>query len=144
MATIDLDYDENRGNTARPDCPLSIARDEDFFNATEHVMGYEEPEDGDAAYMIAPHISFERLVREGHVDDPRALNAIRLLPACVHVDALANTRSKRSLSTDCWRSKAMTTTTRRTSLMSPSGHGEAQAYAQGCAQQAYAPCACTS
>eukprot|EP00966_Prymnesium_polylepis_P074471 1728642-Prymnesium_polylepis.1 len=46
-------------------------------------MGYEEPEDGDAAYMIAPHINFERLVREGHVDDPKALSATRLLPACV-------------------------------------------------------------
>ena len=90
MATIDIDYDENRGNTPRPDCPLSISREEDFFNATEHVMEYEEPEDGDAAYMIAPHLTFERLVREAHVEDPSGLNATRLLPVCVHVDAIAS------------------------------------------------------
>ena len=70
MATIDLDYDEYRGNAARPDCPLSIAREEDFFTATEHVMGYEEPADGDAAYMIAPHIAVERLVQHLHPDEP--------------------------------------------------------------------------
>jgi hypothetical protein len=90
MPTIDLGYDEDRGNTPRPDCPLSIAREEDFFTSTEHVMGYEEPEDGDAAYMIAPHISFERIVREGGVDDPKTLNATRLLPACIHVDSIAD------------------------------------------------------
>jgi hypothetical protein len=65
MSTIDLEYDENRGNTARPDCPLSIAREEDFFKATADVMGYDTPEDGNDAYAIAPHISFERLARDG-------------------------------------------------------------------------------
>ena len=90
MATIDLNYDEYRGNNARPDYPLSIARGEDFFTATEHVMGYEEPEDGNAAYMIAAHINFERLVREVTVEDLRTLSATRLLPACIHVDAIAS------------------------------------------------------
>ena len=90
MATIDLNYDEYRGNSARPDCPLSIARDEDFFAATEHVLGYEEPEDGDAAYMVAAHINFERLLREMTVDDPSTLSATRLMPACLHVDTIAN------------------------------------------------------
>ena len=86
---MDLGYGEDRGNTSRPNCPLSIAREEDFFKATEHVMGYKEPEDGDAAYMIAPRIAFERLVREARVEDPKALNATQLLPACVHVDTIA-------------------------------------------------------
>ena len=56
----DICYDEDRGNTARPDCPLSISREEDFFQATERVISYEEPEDGDAAFIIAPHVAFER------------------------------------------------------------------------------------
>ena len=90
MAMVDIGYDEDRGNTPRPDCPLFISRDEDFFKATQHVMGYEEPEDGDAAFMIAPHIAFERLVREAKVEDPEGtLDATRLLPACVHVDTIA-------------------------------------------------------
>eukprot|EP00966_Prymnesium_polylepis_P051244 1186067-Prymnesium_polylepis.1 len=63
MPTMDLDYDENRGNTARPDCPLSISREEDFFAAMARVMGYDEPEDGDDVYVIAAHLTFERLVR---------------------------------------------------------------------------------
>ena len=88
MSAIDLDYDEYRGNTPRPECPLSIFRGEDFY-ATADVMGYDTPEDGDDWYAIAPHINFERLARETVVEDPADLNATRLLPACLHVDFLS-------------------------------------------------------
>ena len=89
MPTIDLSYDEDRGNTPRPDCPLSISREEDFDKATADVMGYDTPEDGDDSYAITPHLTFERLARESVVEDPDDLNATCLLPACLHVDFLA-------------------------------------------------------
>jgi hypothetical protein len=90
MPTIDLEYDEDRGNSARPDCPLSISREEDFYTATANVMGYETPEDGDDFYAIAPHLAFERLAREARVEDPDGLSGTRLLPACLHVNFLAD------------------------------------------------------
>ena len=89
MPTIDLEYDEDRGNTPRPDCPISIAREDDFYRATADVMGYDAPEDGDDSYAIAPHITFERLARESVVEDPDDLSETRLLPACLHVGFLA-------------------------------------------------------
>ena len=89
MPTIDLEYDEDRGNTPRPECPISISRDEDFYKATADVMGYDSPEDGDDSYAIAPHITFERLARESVVEDPDDLSGTRLLPACLHASFLA-------------------------------------------------------
>eukprot|EP00966_Prymnesium_polylepis_P138611 3202839-Prymnesium_polylepis.2 len=76
--------------------PASISRDEDFFAAKARVMGYDEPEDGDDAsdgddaIAIAAHLTFERLVRKACVEDPKVLDSTRLLPACVHVECLAD------------------------------------------------------
>ena len=89
MSSVDIEYDEDRGNTAVPECPLSISREEDFYKATDQVMGYDEPEDGDARFAIAPCIAFERLVRKAHVGNPSVFNASRLLPAVIHVARIA-------------------------------------------------------
>ena len=34
IISFEMSHDEDRGNTARPDCPLSLSRQEDFFIAT--------------------------------------------------------------------------------------------------------------
>ena len=78
MSSVDIDYDEDRGNTAVPDCPISISREEDFYKATEQVMGYDEPEDGDARFAVAPFIAFERLLRKARAEDPRQCSMPRV------------------------------------------------------------------
>ena len=50
---MDVTYDEIRGNPAQGSCLVSIARAEEFFQATEHVLGWEDAADGNPAFAIS-------------------------------------------------------------------------------------------
>ena len=58
MATMDLEYDENRGNPPVKECLVSLARAEDLYQATELAWPWSDPADSDA---VLPIVFFETL-----------------------------------------------------------------------------------
>ena len=82
---MDLDYDENRGNPARPECLVSCNVNEDFYKATQDAWAWEDPADGDPQFKTLPIVRLEAMFR-------RCRLARRVVPpfggfmeACLHL-----------------------------------------------------------
>ena len=82
---MDVEYDENRGNNATPECLVSIARTEPFFEATETAWPWGAPADGDMTCAVVAIIFFKRLFRKAPVPDPLVLIPYSFLTNCLHV-----------------------------------------------------------
>ena len=82
---MDVEYDENRGNHPTPECLVSIARAEPFFEATETAWPWAAPADGDMTYAVVAIIFFERLFRNAPVPDPLVLSPYSFLTNCLHL-----------------------------------------------------------
>ena len=82
---MDVEYDENRGNHPTPECLVSIARAEPFFEATETAWPWAAPADGDMNYAVVSVIFFERLFRNAPVPDPLVLAPFSFLTNCLHL-----------------------------------------------------------
>ena len=76
MATTDVTFDEDYGNTPTPECHFSISRSDDLFIATEHITvehsrGWRRYEGG-----LPDHFARERPAQsastrpDGHEADP--------------------------------------------------------------------------
>lgn len=88
MASFDIDYDQNLGNPATGECPLSFAKDENFYVATENALPWEAPAVGGINRAIVAISWIEALVRKAPVKDPMKLSTIPLLSSCLHLDCL--------------------------------------------------------
>ncbi|KAL3892517.1 MAG: hypothetical protein SGPRY_015057, partial [Prymnesium sp.] len=76
---IDLDFDENFGNPPDSRCLVSVARDEDFYVATQGSILWEDPADGDQTRAVAAAVYFEALLRKAPVPDPQKLKGFPYL-----------------------------------------------------------------
>ena len=85
MTTIDLEFDEARGNPPTPECFASLAKTEDLYKATKKIFPYDAPADADPAFMVAPFAFFENMVRKGPVPDHGGLKGIHLLTRCLEL-----------------------------------------------------------
>ena len=85
MATMDMEYDQNRGNPPVKECLISLARSEDLYQATAMAWPWGDPADGDADYAVLPIVFFETLFRKAPVPDPSALQANPFLTSCLHL-----------------------------------------------------------
>ena len=85
MATMDMEYDQNRGNPPVKECLISLARSEDLCQATAMAWPWGDPADGDADYAVLPIAFFETLFRKAPVPDPSALQAVPFLNSCLHL-----------------------------------------------------------
>ena len=93
MSTTDVTFDEDFGNTPTPECHFSIARSDDLFVATEHIIPWGTPEDGDNTRAICPTISLERGLRKAPVPDPTAIRQTRFLTNCLSADYVSGAYS---------------------------------------------------
>ena len=85
MATMDLEYDENRGNPPAKECLISLARSEDLYQATAVAWPWGDPADGDADYAVLPIAFVETLFRKAPVPDPTSLQAVPFISSCLHL-----------------------------------------------------------
>eukprot|EP00966_Prymnesium_polylepis_P301162 6958971-Prymnesium_polylepis.2 len=82
---IDIDYDEDVGNPARPECYINISRNEELYRATERAMPYKTPADGDATRAVVSLLYFEKLFRKCEVEDPSNLDTVNSFTRCLHL-----------------------------------------------------------
>ena len=83
MATTDVVFDEAKGNPASRECHYNFSRGDSFFVATEKVLSWSAPADGDATRAIVPAVEVEMALREAPVPDPSRLNTTRSLAVCL-------------------------------------------------------------
>ena len=79
MVTIDLEYDEARGNPATPECLSSLEINEELYLATRRVLPYEVAADAAPNYRVVPVAFFENVVRKAPVPDPASLRPVHFL-----------------------------------------------------------------
>ena len=72
MPAVDIEYDGTR-NQWDPENLFNIPRTEPFFVATEKVLPWKAPADGDASRAVVPGAFLERLLRRTRVPDPTVL-----------------------------------------------------------------------
>ena len=88
-----MTFDEDFGNTPTPECHFSISRSDDLFIATEHIIPWNTPEDGDDTRAVCPTISLERGLRKAPVPDPTAIRQTRFLTNCLSADYVSGAYS---------------------------------------------------
>lgn len=81
---IDATYDEIRGNPASPKCKVSFARAEEFYQATEHILGWSDPADGNNAFAVIPIVRLEALLAKSRTDMP-AHPVANMVESCLHL-----------------------------------------------------------
>ena len=67
---MDVQYDEQRGNPPAPECLVSWAVREPFYQATRSVLDWNEPADGDANYRTIPIVRLEGPLKVCKVEWP--------------------------------------------------------------------------
>ena len=82
---MDIDYDEDLGNTPKPECPISISRSEELFQMTEKVFPWGAPEDGDASRAVAPLAYLETMTRRAPLEPNADLSRVTFLTRCLHL-----------------------------------------------------------
>ena len=50
--TIDINYDEDLGNPKSPECLLSLAVSEDWYESTKYALPYDDPADNDQGRQV--------------------------------------------------------------------------------------------
>ena len=69
---MDVLYDEQRGNPPAPECLVSWAIAEEFYQRTAHVLEWAMPADGDATYRVLPIVRMEAVLKVCKVESPLA------------------------------------------------------------------------
>ena len=82
---IDIDYDEGRGNLARPSCLISCNVDEDFYKATRRAWDWSQPADGDVQYETIPVVRLEALFRLCPIAGDAAPPFGGFMETCLHL-----------------------------------------------------------
>ena len=82
---MDIDYDEDQGNPARPECMISIARTEELYEMTEKVFPWELPADGDDTRRVTPLAYLESMTRRAPIDNTADLSRVPVLTRCLHL-----------------------------------------------------------
>ena len=92
MATMDLEYDENRGNppACAKECLISLHLWPDLKTSTRReatalAWPWGDPADGDTDYAVLPIAFLETLFRKAPVPDPNGLQAVPFLSSCLHL-----------------------------------------------------------
>ena len=67
-SAMDIQYDEDVGNPARPDCLISINKDEELYEMTEKIFPWELPADGDVTRRVTPILFLEGMTRRAPAD----------------------------------------------------------------------------
>lgn len=83
--SIDIDYDEVRGNAARPACLLSCNVDEDLYKVTEDIWDWDVPDDGDPQYRTIAIVRVEALFRRCPIAVPATLPWGGFMESCLHL-----------------------------------------------------------
>ena len=82
---MDVDYDEDVGNPAVPECLISISRNEELYEMTTNVFPWAMPADGDASRRVVPLAYLESMVRRAPVDRTADLSSVLALTRCLHL-----------------------------------------------------------
>ena len=83
---IDIDYDEALGNPKSPECLLSLATSEDWYESTKDALPYEDPADDDEERQVVAIAWVERLFRRARVEQPRSLRAVPFFTSCLGLE----------------------------------------------------------
>ena len=67
---MNIDYEENRTGTGRPECYLEVPMDETFYKATVKALKWRPAVDGAAGIACIEHVAIESLLRMCRVADP--------------------------------------------------------------------------
>ena len=87
---IDMQYYEALGNPPAPECWISLARGEDFFEAMRDALDYCPSPDGDATRCCSPSIFIEACVRKAKVARPANLQALPFISQCISLAPLVD------------------------------------------------------
>lgn len=88
--TIDINYDEDLGNPKSPECLLSLAVSEDWYESTKYALPYDDPADNDQGRQVVAIAGVERLFRRARVAQPGSLRTVPLFTRCLGLNEYSN------------------------------------------------------